>query len=75
VFAGSSDLEALSLPHVVLRKIVHENYHTNTEGAPVNDIAVFRVRVRTMLKYSSVSTFFCPENGGSMFFRNTGICR
>jgi hypothetical protein len=43
VFAGSNDLQALSLPHVVLRKIVHEDYRTNEEGAPVNDIAVFRV--------------------------------
>jgi hypothetical protein len=30
---------------MVLRKMVHENYHTNTEGEPVNDIAVFRVRI------------------------------
>jgi len=44
VFAGSSDLEALRVPHVVLRKMVHEDYHTNEAGAPVNDIAVFRVR-------------------------------
>jgi hypothetical protein len=47
VYAGSNDLEAPGVPHVVLRKMVHENYHTNTEGAPVNDIAVFRVRFCT----------------------------
>jgi hypothetical protein len=44
VFAGSNDLNAPGLPHLVLRKMVHERYHTNTAGAPVNDIAVFRVR-------------------------------
>ena len=44
VFAGSNDLDAPAVPHVVLRKMVHEKYHTNTAGAPVNDIAVFRVR-------------------------------
>jgi hypothetical protein len=44
VFAGSNDLEAQGLPHMVLRKIVHEKYHTNEAGIPVNDIAVFRVR-------------------------------
>jgi hypothetical protein len=43
VFAGSNDLEALAVPHVVLRKLVHEQYHTNDAGAPVNDIAIFRV--------------------------------
>jgi len=47
VFAGSNDLDAPGVPHVVLRKMVHEKYHTNTEGAPVNDIAVFRVRICT----------------------------
>jgi hypothetical protein len=44
VFAGSNNLEALGVPHVVLRKMVHEKYHTNADGVPVNDIAVFRVR-------------------------------
>jgi hypothetical protein len=45
VFAGSNDLEASGVPHFVLRKMVHERYYTNTAGAPVNDIAVFRVRI------------------------------
>jgi hypothetical protein len=44
VFAGSNDLEALGVPHMVLRKLVHEKYHTDNAGVPVNDIAVFRVR-------------------------------
>jgi len=45
VFGGSSDLDAPGMPHLVLRKMVHEKYHTNSAGAPVNDIAVFRVRI------------------------------
>ena len=45
VFAGSNDLDAPGVPHVVLRKMVHEKYHNSAEGEPVNDIAVFRVRI------------------------------
>jgi hypothetical protein len=45
VFAGSNNLDAPGVPHLVLRKMVHEKYHTSTAGAPVNDIAVFRVRI------------------------------
>jgi len=45
VFAGSNDLDAPGIPRLVLRKMVHEKYHTNSAGAPVNDIAVFRVRM------------------------------
>jgi hypothetical protein len=45
VFAGTNDLDAPGIPHLVLRKMVHEKYHTSPAGAPVNDIAVFRVRI------------------------------
>jgi hypothetical protein len=45
VFAGSNDLDAPGVPHLVLRKMVHEKYHTSTAGEPVNDIAVFWVSI------------------------------
>jgi hypothetical protein len=43
VSAGSNDVEDPGVPHMVLRKLVHEQYHTNDAGVPVNDVAIFRV--------------------------------